>query len=84
MLLLFCRSVYKHNLVPGEMVISILIESLIQSDQTIMIEQLIISQIIPVSSSTSCTLLADPQTQQLGLDMLKRGGGEFCIESNFN
>ena len=74
-LLLFCRAVYRQDLVPDDVVVSILIESLIQSSQTILIEQLIVSEVIPISSTTACSLLADPQTQQLGLDMLKRGGG---------
>ena len=76
LLLLFCRSVYRHSVVPVDVVVSLLIQSLISSSQSILVEQLILSGVIPVSPATACSLLAEPATQQLGLDMLKRGGGK--------
>jgi hypothetical protein len=63
------------KLTASDLIIAVLISSLIKSNQTIMIEQLIMSLVIPVSAAVSCTLLSDRATLQLGLDMLKRGGG---------
>ena len=73
--LLLIRSLVHSKLTASDLIIAVLISSLIKSNQTIMIEQLIMSRVIPVSAAVSCTLLSDRATLQLGLDMLKRGGG---------
>ena len=47
----------------------------IDQDQTILVEQFILTDLIPVTAAVACTLLSNRLTLQLGLDMLKRGGG---------
>jgi len=74
-LLLVCRSLDRQNLEPSDVLVSLLISALVKSDQSILVEQLVLSKIIPITSANACALLSDPVTQQLGLDMLKVGGG---------
>ena len=56
-LLLVCRSLDRQNLEPSDVLVSLLISALVKSDQSILVEQLVLSKIIPITSANACALL---------------------------
>jgi len=74
-ILLFLRSCHNQRMKGDDVIIALLLTALVESDQKIMVEQLILNGIIPQTAAVACTLLSNSETIQLGLDMLKRGAG---------